>query len=296
MEKKGSFKNGRKKDKRYRVSNDIELMAFLQTLFPDQSRNTIKSYLKHRQIAVNGRTQTLYNYALTSGDEVWWKGIGEEKPNPNRKVRILYEDEVLMVVEKKLGVPTSSREAIDETVVSLMKAHLKKREPEAQVYTINRLEHNVSGILILAKNEEIRDILLEAWYQGMIKMTYVGVVEGQMPDKEGLLVHYQKESLKNKRVYFSEQDNGGNKAETYYKVLKENERYSLVRLEMHSMVKNQLRGQLAFIGHPLAGDKRNGAHSNPLSRLSLHAQKLYFKHPFTLEPFRFDTGVPACFK
>lgn len=285
-----------KRDKKFRVEMDSELLPFLMSIFPEKSRTTVKSFLVHRQVAINGRTQTVHNYKLKAGDELWWKVIGEERPDPNRKVRVLYEDEDLMIVDKKVGVLSASNDVNDETVYTMMSEHVYKRRKGSEVFLVNRLEQNVSGLMLLAKNEEMYEILREEWFKGFIKRSYVAVIEGILPEKKETLVHYYRTSIKNKQIYYSDTDNGGEQAILRYNVLKINNFYTLVQIELGSSLKGQLRTQLAYLGHPVAGDKRNGARSNPLSRLCLHANKMYFKHPVTLEPLRFDLGVPGNFK
>lgn len=91
-------------------------------------------------------------------------------------------------------------------------------------------------------------------------------------------------------------DNGGKKAITNYRVIKNNGRYTLLEITLETGRKNQIRVQLASIGHPIAGDKRYGAQSNPLGRLCLHAQVISFIHPVTREVMKFDTDIPAIFR
>ena len=104
------------------------------------------------------------------------------------------------------------------------------------------------------------------------------------------------ENAKSLKVHASPTDNGGKKAITNYKILQSNEKYSLLEITLETGRKNQIRAQFELIKHPVAGDKKYGATTNPLGRLCLHASALCFKHPITNEILNFDTGIPASFR
>ena len=88
----------------------------------------------------------------------------------------------------------------------------------------------------------------------------------------------------------------GVEAITHYKVVAHGRGYSLVELELETGRKNQIRVHLAHIGHPVAGDVKYGAETNPLGRLCLHAMQIRFRHPVSGETLDFNTGVPSMFK
>ena len=87
----------------------------------------------------------------------------------------------------------------------------------------------------------------------------------------------------------------GKEAITRYKVLQSNANYALLELELETGRKNQIRVQMQSIGHPVAGDMKYGAETNPARRLLLHARRLYFIHPRTGEEMRFETRIPDVF-
>ena len=88
----------------------------------------------------------------------------------------------------------------------------------------------------------------------------------------------------------------GKDAITRYRVLRSNGTYSLLELNLETGRKNQIRAQMEYIGHPIAGDFKYGAETSPAGRVMLHAQKLYFIHPETGEEMKFDTRIPDAFK
>ena len=124
----------------------------------------------------------------------------------------------------------------------------------------------------------------------------MAVLEGVPEPREGQVVSWLTENPKSLKMTSSPVDDGGKKAVTNYKVLKDNGRYSLAEIELETGRKNQIRVQMASIGHPVAGDKKYGAQTSPIGRVCLHARSISFVHPVTGERMDFDTGVPAAFK
>lgn len=287
----------RKPDTDYYVKKPMPLLNYLIELLPDRSRTTIKSYLSHRQIAVNGKTETHFDCLVAPGDTITLRVVGERQQNPNHKVRIVYEDDYIIVVDKKPGVLTMStgRDG-EQTAYSVMMERVRRYHKDNRVFIVHRLHRSTSGLLMFAKNEEVQAILQNNWNDNIIARTYVAVVEGCLSPAEGQIVSWLTENPKSLKMESSPVDNGGKKAITDYRTLKENGAYSLVELNLATGRKNQIRVQLASAGHPVAGDKRYGAQTNPLGRLCLHARTLRFVHPVNGQEMNFDTDIPALFR
>lgn len=286
----------RNEETKLRVKTKNTLLPFLIETMTDKSRSAIKSYLAHRQVAINGRVTTLFDTPVNQGDEVSIRTIGESAPNPNHRVRIVFEDEDLIVVDKKPGVLSMSTGVEGEqTAYSIMMEHVRRHRKTDRVYIVHRLDRETSGLLILAKSEEAQERLQNDWNNTIIERRYIAVIEGQPEKREGRIISWLTDNLKSMKVMSSPVDNGGKEAITNYRVIKSGERYSLVELHLETGRKNQIRVHMADLGHPIAGDKKYGAKSNPLGRLCLHAQTLSFYHPFTGQPMKFDTGIPPKF-
>ena len=278
------------------AKEDDSLLIYLQKQFSEKSRNEIKSFLRHRQIMVNDQCRTAFDYSVKRGDKVSFLSIGLEKPNPNHKCRIVYEDDDLIVVEKKYGVLSMSRgKEGEETVFSIMMQHVRRRDKNARVFIVHRLDRETSGLMMLAKSEKAQSILQDKWNDNILERKYVAIVEGAVEKEEDKIVSYLTESQKSLKMHSSPTDNGGKKAITNYKVLQRGQYYSLLELSLETGRKNQIRVQLASIGHCVAGDKKYGATSNPLKRICLHAQSLSFKHPTTKKRMEFSTDIPKEF-
>lgn len=284
-------------DRNYSVTEDSGLLEFLLSLWKDRSRTTVKSYLSHRQIAVNGRTETAFDILLHVGDIVTFRAVGEQKQNPNHKVKIVYEDDYIIVVDKKPGVLSmSTGKDGEQTAYSILLEHVRRRHRDNRIFIVHRLDRDTSGLLLFAKSQEIQELLQRYWNENVIERKYVAVVEGCPEKDKGRIVSWLTENPKSLKISSSPVDNGGKKAVTDYALIKFNGHYSMLELSLQTGRKNQIRVQLASIGHPVAGDKRYGAKTNPLGRLCLHARILSFVHPATGEIMRFDTDIPSIFR
>lgn len=281
------------------VQRSGQLLEYLIENMPDASRTTLKSYLAHRQILVNGKLVTAFDYHLDKGDDIQILNRGVLKQNPNSRLRILFEDEHIIIIEKRNGLLTmSTGKDGEQTAYSELMEHVRKNtgNRDARVFIVHRLDRETSGLLIFAKSEDVQQTLQERWNDNVIERQYVAVVEGSMEKAEGQIVSWLTENPKSFKMHSSPTDNGGKKAITNYKVLKSNGNYTLLSIWLETGRKNQIRVQMASIGHPVAGDKRYGARSNPVNRLCLHANHISFIHPITGEKMNFDTGIPQIFQ
>jgi 23S rRNA pseudouridine1911/1915/1917 synthase len=119
------------------------------------------------------------------------------------------------------------------------------------------------------------------------------VAEGTFEKKSDTVVSYLKENANN--LVYVTQDKTAQKAITNYEVVKENAEYSLVKVNIETGRKNQIRVQMQALGHPIVGDDKYGFTKDPLKRLGLHASKLEFTHPVSGETVTIRSTVPATF-
>lgn len=297
MGKQSGYRRREAETKKFVAKNDTTLLEYMLTLWRDKSRTEVKSYLRHRQMSINGKVETAFDAPIHAGDTVAWSAVGEQRQNPNHKVSIVYEDDYILVVDKKNGVLSMSTGKEGETTAySVMMEHVRRRSRDNRIFIVHRLDRDTSGLLLFAKSEEMQQLLQHHWNENIITRRYVAVVEGIPEKEEGKVVSWLTENPKSLKMLSSPVDNGGKMAITNYKLLKNNGAYSLVELNLETGRKNQIRVQMASIGCPIAGDKRYGAQTNPLGRLCLHASVISFIHPATGEIMKFDTGIPAVFR
>lgn len=284
-----------KKEQTMIVNENALLLDFLLTNMSEKSRNSVKSLLKHGQIVVNGKAITRYDYPLKSGDKII---VGNHRSIVEKNIpqlRILYEDDDIIVIDKEAGLLTiTTGSGIDTTAVSLLKDYVQKQSPYNKIYTVHRLDQLTSGVLVFAKNSEAQHQLRDNWRDMVTKRTYVAVVEGKMDESEGKISSWLTENKKNYMVYSSSVDNGGKLAITKYKVLQTSDQFSLLELELETGRKNQIRVHLKDLGHPIVGDRKYGS-STSIGRIALHARVLEFYHPTSGEIMHFETPVPKLF-
>ena len=299
----------RKQDTSYRVEAPAELLPFLLTKMGGMTRTSVKQLLGQRRVKVNNAIQTRHDTPLRKGDLITIESGRGNAELRHPKLRIIYEDDALIVVEKKNGLLTVpyNPKSTETTALSILKDYVKKQSRKASVYVVHRLDRETSGVLVFAKSPELQEYMRTYWRQLVSKRTYVALVEGKLQKREGTITSWLTEDNRTAMVYSSPTDNGGQKAITHYQVVKESTlqsddtaltaEYSLVELNLETGRTNQIRVHMATIGHPVVGDRKygNGNESSPIDRLCLHARTLEFIHPMTEKKVRFEASTPKEF-
>ena len=294
----------RKQDTSFRVEAATELLPFLLSKMGGMTRTSIKQLLSQRRVTVNAGIQTRHDTPLKAGDLVQvLQGRGNvELRHP--KLRIIYEDDALIIVEKKNGLLTVpyNPKSSEMTAYSILKEYVKKQSKRNTVHVVHRLDRETSGVLVFAKSPELQEYMRTYWRQLVTKRTYVALVEGQFEQKEGTITTWLTEDPHTGMVYSSPKDDGGQKSVTHYKVIKstilgEDDQalpVSLIELNLETGRTNQIRVHMQSINHPVIGDRKYG-HGNeysPVDRLCLHAKVLEFIHPMTEKKVRFEAAAP----
>ncbi|MFR7592914.1 MAG: RluA family pseudouridine synthase [Longibaculum sp.] len=271
----------------YKVDKPQQLMAFLLEK-TSYKRNDIKNYLKYENVLVDGHIQTHYAYALQVGQIVEIQTTKKELP-----FDILYEDKELIVIEKPCGLLSEqTNNESQKTAYYMVKQYLAKKKEN--IYLVHRLDQYTSGILMFVKTPKLYQLLTHDWNHYVKTRGYIAIVEGQMKQPKGTIENYLAES-KSQNVYITSKDKG-KKAITHYKQIKTNKRYSMLEVYLDTGRKNQIRVHLSSLHHPIVGDNKYGAKSNPLHRLGLHAHELMFIHPITHKEMRFVCQTPESFQ
>lgn len=293
---KRSFRRFSEKDiKCFKVEHDDTLLNYLISIFGDKSRTTVKSYLTHRQVAVNDMPVTQYDTILHAGDNLkinFKKGFSVFKHN---RLRLVYEDEYILVVDKGYGLLSMGTDRIKTgTAYNILSDYVKSQNPENKLFIVHRLDRDTSGLMMFAKSKGIQEQLQHNWHNIVLERKYVAVVEGYVEQPEGMVRSYLAENSAF-QVYSTDNPEEGQLAITRYKVLGGNKHFSLVELNLATGRKNQIRVHMHDLGHSIAGDRKYGAHGSPLGRVALHAYKLRFAHPVTHREMNFETPIPPRF-
>lgn len=280
------------KTKVFTVEQPNELLKFLYEMQPDRPKGKVKSELEHKLVSVDGKVATRFNYALKKGQQVT---IGTYTPKFEKvtspDLDIIYEDDELLVINKPAGMLAIATETERTmTAYHLAMEYVRMKNVHNRIFVVHRLDRDTSGVLIFAKNEEIKRALQDNWEKCAKFRGYAAVVEGCPMPKEGRIENKLRET--ESHLVYTAKMGDGKLAVTNYRVRKSTENYSLVDVDIETGRKNQIRVHMSDMGCPIAGDKKYGASTNPVRRLCLHANKLVIAHPYTGEEMVFSTPIP----
>ncbi|MCM1020758.1 MAG: RluA family pseudouridine synthase [Muribaculum sp.] len=283
----------------YPVNTEHQLLPFLIESMPMRKRTVVKNMLRHNQVAVNGKPITLNSTPLNPGDKVEVNLTREFRVFQNRRMKIIYEDDDVIVIEKGYGLLSMAsdrkqKDKPEETAYSILREYFKWHSPDNKVFIVHRLDQNTSGLMMLAKNVEAKDTMQHNWNNMVLQRKYIAVVEGYIDDDQGEVRSYLAETSQHE-VYSTENPQEGKLAVTRYRVLKRSCGHTMLEVELDTGRKNQIRVHMKDLGHPIAGDRKYGARSTAIHRLALHAQTLRFAHPVTRRDMNFTTPIPGSF-
>ena len=283
-----------KEYKRYTVDREMPLLEYLLATLP-MSRNKIKDTLQGRGIKVEGKTVTQYDYPLMPGMRVEVSNSKRNDTFKSKYVNLVYEDQYLVVIEKKPGILSMAAGHSSLNVKTVLDEYFKKRRQKCRAHVVHRLDRDTSGLMIYAKDMETEQILEHEWHDIVYDRRYVALCSGEITEDTGTIANWLKDN--NAYVtYSSPVDNGGEYAVTHFTVLDRSTEHSLVEFKLETGRKNQIRVHSSDMGHPVCGDLKYGNGDSPLHRLCLHAYVLCFYHPITHKPMEFSTPIPPQFK
>lgn len=203
------------------------------------------------------------------------------------KPDILYEDEDLVIVNKPAGMPCHpSHEHLDDDMGTLLQNYY---HDQFTVRAIGRLDKDVSGIMLYAKNQPSAARLSRQRSAGVLNKVYLAICEGHFKEKSGTLHYALKKCAGHKERLISKD---GQQCETEYRVVKETETCSLLKVHIITGRTHQIRAGMAWTRHPLIGDKLYGGDMERLHRPALHCAFLDFEQPFTHEKIHVECPLP----
>ena len=273
---------------RYSIKQTSPLLDALANHFPESSRNTLRTFLKDERVLVDGKLLTDPKQEVLAGQELQ---VLPRRLKKEGLLQIIYEDKDLVVVDKPAGLLSVATHFDTQNTVH---AILKKRYIRRKVYVIHRLDQETSGVMMFALSEEAYNKLKSDLAAHLVRRIDYGVVEGAL-DSKGTWESYLLED-KNYLVHAHDKPTAGaERAVTHYETVRQHGDFTLVRFELETGKKNQIRVQSAKAGHPIYGDSKYGAKLPLSKRLYLHAFELHFTHPLTQKSLVFTSQLPKEF-
>jgi 23S rRNA pseudouridine1911/1915/1917 synthase len=215
----------------------------------------------------------------------------------DRPLQILYEDNHLIVINKRPGDIVQGDKTGDKPLLDFVKEYVKvkyNKPGEVFIGTPHRIDRPTSGIVVFSRNSRSLERMAEMFREKTIKKTYWAIVKETPPKEEDKLIHYlKKNSQTNKSYAFPIKVKDSFYAELDYKIIAKSDRYFLLEVKLHTGRHHQIRVQLSMIGCPIKGDVKYGFdRSNEDNSIHLHSRMVEFIHPSKKEPMNITAPVP----
>lgn len=200
------------------------------------------------------------------------------------KLEILFEDKHLLVVYKKNNLPTIKSDNYKDNLYSFVYDYLHKKNQ--RVFVVHRLDKDTCGLVIFAKDEKVRNLLQNDWDN--VTRNYIAIVHGKVKDKD-TIKSYIKETKT--LLSYSTNDKSGKYAETSYERILFDNQYSLIKINIKTGRKNQIRVHMKDNNTPILGDRKYGK-KDGYRNMMLFANELIFKHPITHKEINIKMNIP----
>lgn len=278
----------------YEVGQSMPLLEWMLANLKG-SRSKLKATLQGRGVRVNDKYVTQFDYQLKPGMRV---SISKSKRNDrfkSRYVKMVYEDQYLVVVEKNVGILSMAAGHSSLNVKSVLDDYFQRTRQQCRAHVVHRLDRDTSGLMVVSKSKEVSQRFEEDWKGMVFDRRYVAVAWGHIEPPKGEIRSWLTDG--EYCVLSSPTDNGGKLAVTHYEVRQTSRRYSLVDLKLDTGRRNQIRVHLRELKHPVVHDPMYGYKDDisPVARLCLHAYRLCFTHPVTGKRMKYETPVPSAF-
>ena len=285
----------------YCVEDDLILLAALELMYPQSTKTKLRKMLTEGRVLVEGEPVYKAKKQLAKGNlvsvinrsEAMIKSPPPEARKQFSKLKIIFEDEYILVVDKPAGLLSVATEKLEkDTLHSRCVDHVKRQSARAWCHIVHRLDRDTSGVMVFAKNRETKEHLQTQFADRSVKRLYHALVEGRPEQNDGTdsswLIEDKHLHVKRVKSTFK----GAKQSITHWRLEDQDEFVSLIEVIIETGRRHQIRMAMQLIGCPIVGDTIHGAKTNPLNRICLHATTLGFSHPSSNEFTQYDSIVP----
>ena len=279
------------------------LDTYIPSVDTDITRTSAQRLIEDGNILVNGKNAKV-SYKIQENDK-----ISVEIPEPKQielkaqdiPIEIVYEDSDIIVVNKPKGMvvhPANGNPdgTLVNAIMAICKDSLSGIGGEIRPGIVHRIDKDTSGLLIVAKNDNVHVKMSEQIKNHEVKKTYIALVRGVFKENEATIdMPIGRSTSDRKKMAVNK---NGKNAITHIKVLKRFDKYTLLKVNIETGRTHQIRVHLSHIGYPIVGDYTysNGKNEFDVVGQCLHAQKLEFKHPITQKDMCLEAELPQYFK
>lgn len=289
-------KEGRKKDFTIeKEDHGKRLDIFLSSKLLELTRSKVQKLIRDNFVSVSGRFEKA-SYRVKEGEkiEVIIPEIEESEIIPeNIPIKILYEDEYIMIIDKPSGLVVHPGAGVERgTLVNALLYHrpeISHIGSEKRPGIVHRLDKETSGVMVVAKNDFSYNFLQKEFKERRVKKEYIAIVKCNLKEKKGKVeIPIGRDRINRKKI--SGRTSKPKEAYTEYEIIKEKNEIKMLAVRPKTGRTHQIRVHLKYIGCPIFGDKKYGG--SPYKRLALHSYSLSFIHPFTGKEVSFIAPLP----
>jgi 23S rRNA pseudouridine1911/1915/1917 synthase len=251
------------------------------------SRSQAQRLIEAGLVTVQGSPRRA-SHRLVDGEEVVVAPAGEDRaegPHPQAPFEVAFEDEHLIVVDKPAGVVVHPGAGHAQgTLIQALAGRAAGGGDPVRPGVVHRLDRDTSGLLVVAKSEEVHEALSQMLRERQIHREYLTLVEGHPGARSGT-IDAPIGRDRNRRTVMSTRTDRPRQALTHFEMIEAFPRTTLLSVRLETGRTHQIRAHMAAIGHPVCGDAQYGGRTSGrrlgLSRQFLHSKKLMFSHPIT---------------
>ncbi len=273
------------------------LDAFLASYDASKTRSLYKKLIEEGYVKLNGESVKA-SYKLNVGDEI--ELIEKESrrfEKINMDIKVLYEDDDLAVIDKPRGIIVHPANDDEISLVNFLLYRFASLSSidETRPGIVHRLDKDTSGLIIIAKNNEVHEKMKELFKSREIYKEYITIAMGTFKDEltvvdKGIM----RDPIKKIKMCVSDE---GKEAHSEIHLLKQNDEYSYLRVLIKTGRTHQIRVHLSYLNHPVLGDKTYGYRGKiKMDGHILHCRKVSFVHPISNNLISVESDVPAYFK